>query len=136
MSASSKRALPVPDELSEPFWAAALEGRLLIQRSPRTGKFQWYPRGHCLDDPSQTPEWVQVSGLGNVYAYSIIHRTGNPAVEPPFAIALVELDEGVVVTANLVGIDFEQVQIGMRVQLVFESISPEFSIPQFTGADT
>jgi uncharacterized OB-fold protein len=89
-----------------------------------------------LDDPSQTPEWVQVSGLGNVYAYSIIHRTGNPAVEPPFAIALVELDEGVVVTANLVGIDFEQVQIGMRVQVVFESISPEFSIPQFTGADT
>jgi hypothetical protein len=134
MSAPSTRALPVPDELSDPFWAAAREGKLLIQRSPRTGKCQWYPRGHCLDDPSQTPEWIEASGLGTVYSYSIIHRTGNPAVEPPFAIALVELDEGVIVTANLVEIDLESIVIGMRVGVVFESISPEISIPQFTGA--
>jgi hypothetical protein len=136
MSASSNRTPPVPDELTDPFWAAARAGRLLIQRSPRTGSFQWYPRGHCLDDPSQQPEWFEASGMGAVFSYSIIHRTGNPAVEPPFAIALVELDEGVIVTANLVGIDLESISVGMRVQVVFESISPEISIPQFTEANT
>ena len=98
------------------FWEAAAAGELLIQRCAACGAHQFYPRPFCLACQAGDPEWVRAAGTGTVYAMTTVHLRVDPALEPPYVVAVVELDEGPRLVTNLVG---EQAAIGDRVRVAW-----------------
>ncbi|WP_095129239.1 Zn-ribbon domain-containing OB-fold protein [Pseudomonas sp. Irchel s3h14] len=120
----------VTDALSAPWWVALREGRLLVQRNPVSGAWQWYPRDHCLDDLSIKPEWVQVCGHGKVFTYSVIHR-GHSRLDAPYVCALVELEEGPLMLSQLHGKAVDEITVGMNVSVAFIETDSATSLPVF-----
>lgn len=122
--------LPVTDTTSDPFWAGAAAGKIMIQRCPASGRYQWYPRAHSIHAPGVTPEWVEASGRGHVFSFSTIHR-GNGPVAAPYTCALVQLEEGVLMLSRLDGIAEADMRVGMPVEVVFKDLSDEVALPLF-----
>jgi uncharacterized protein len=96
-------AAPFGDALTAPFWEAAARGELVVQRCRSCGAHQFYPRPFCLACDGDGLEWVATAGTGTVYALTTVHLRVDPALEPPYAVAVVELDEGPRLVTNLVG---------------------------------
>lgn len=128
------RLLPSRYELTEPFWAAARDGKLLIQRCRSCGAYQWYPRGHCRRCLAAEPEWVEASGRGRVHTFTIVERSSAPGFEPPYVFAVVELEEGVRLTANLIGVALDQLRCDLPVRVTYERLTDEVTLPQFAAA--
>ena len=131
-----KKPLPTPSHVSRPFWDAAKEHRLTYQRCTACGTRVFYPRDVCPGPECfgvGTLEWAESSGKGWVYASSISYQPAHPAfaADVPYVLAIVELDEGVRMHSNVVGIDPKEVAIGMRVEVVWDDVTPEFSLPKF-----
>ncbi|HYF96144.1 MAG TPA: Zn-ribbon domain-containing OB-fold protein [Symbiobacteriaceae bacterium] len=129
------KPLPVVDPDSRPYWDAARAHRLMIQRCTACGKHQFYPRSRCSQCFADV-EWVEASGRGHVYSFTIIHRAPGDAFqqEAPYVVALVDLAEGVRMMTNLRGIAPEEVRIGMPVRVTFADVTPEVTLPQFEPA--
>jgi len=125
---------PIQDASSEPFWTAAGEGKLLIQRCPTTGSFQFYPRPFSLTDRSAEPEWVTASGEGVVYTFSVVHRAASAPLPLPFVVAIVQLSEGPRLLTHVVGCDPADVRIGMAVRVTMTDVGNSTVLPQFTPA--
>ncbi|MFN0148248.1 MAG: Zn-ribbon domain-containing OB-fold protein [Dehalococcoidia bacterium] len=131
------KPLPEPNEVTRPFWEAARQHRLCLQRSKTTGKYVFYPRIRSPFGAGDELEWVDVSGRGTVYSFTVARRptAAQWAPDVPYAIAIVELDEGPHMTANIVGCDAGTVKIGMRVVADFADVTPEVTLVQFRPAD-
>lgn len=134
---SPARPLPRPTADSEPYWAAAHEGRLAIQRCASCGRHQFYPRAFCTTCLSDRVEWMDASGRGRIYTFTVCRIAAAPAFEAalPYAVALVELDEGVRLLANIVDCDIARIAIGAPVAVRFERIDDDCTLPQFTLID-
>jgi uncharacterized protein len=119
-----QRPVPAPSPHSAPFWAAAREHRLVLQRCQACGAIQHYPRPWCTTCLSEDLGWVESPGLGTLYSFTVIRRTAHPAFAPlvPYVYGLVDLDEGPRLTTNIVGCPVEDVAIGMRVRVRFEDV--------------
>lgn len=130
------KPLPQIDPESQSYWTAAREGRLLIKRCTDCGKAHHYPRELCPHCHSDRVTWEQASGKGTVYTYTVARRPAGPAFkgDTPYVVALVELAEGPRMMTNLITVAPERVRIGMPVQLRFEAITDEVSLPKFTPA--
>ena len=128
-----EKPVPEPDQVTGPFWQAAKQGRLLIQRCPNCGGNQFYPQSSCRRCLSDELEWVAATGKGTVYSYTVIHRAPSRTFEPdvPYTVALVDLDEGCRMISNIVDVSPQDVHVGMQVEVVFEEITPEISLPKF-----
>jgi uncharacterized protein len=131
------KPLPEPTEVSRPFWEAAREHRLLIQRSKKTGRFVFYPRAVSPFGAGDTLEWVEVSGRGTVYSFTVARRATAPqwAEDGAYVIAIVRLAEGPHITANIIGCSPEAVSIGMSVVAEYQDVTPEVTLVQFRPAD-
>ena len=99
---------------TQPFWDALRQHRLVIQHSPSTGQWVYYPRNLAPGTLADDLEWREASGLATVYTFTVAERPTAPAWQgaTPQLIAVVELDEGPKVTTELTGIDPEAVRIG------------------------
>lgn len=130
------KPMPVPDHITEKFWDAARKHILLIQRCGDCGHNQFFPQSSCRSCLSENTKWVEASGTGKIYSYTIIHRPPSVSFEEdaPYTVALIELDEGVRMMSNIVEIEPEDVRVGMLVHVVFEDISPTISLPKFRPA--
>jgi hypothetical protein len=124
--------LPVPDEDTQPFWDYCRERELRAQRCTACGRLRHPPRPTCPQCGSTDVEWQLLSGRGKVFTYAISHQPIHPALEGrvPFTTLIVELDEGLRFTSNLVE-DSEPVQIGTPVEVVFERVTDEITLPRF-----
>ena len=89
------KPLPKPDHVNAEYWQAAADGRLLIQECPSCGHRQWYPRALCTACAGD-PEWLECSGSGTVYTFTIIRQFGMKPFrdELPYVIAMIDLEEG------------------------------------------
>lgn len=127
--------LPVPTKLSRPFWEAAKTGKLVFQFCHQCQSFQSYPKPCCSECGSDSLEWKGVCGKGRVYSFTIPrYVVGNSSFfqdKLPFIVAIIELDEGIRIYSNIIGVKPEGVTIGMKVQVEFENISPEINLPKF-----
>jgi uncharacterized OB-fold protein len=128
---------PVISKLGAGHWAAAREGRLALQRCDDCLRFTHYPSALCEHCLSTSFAMTEVSGDGTVETFSVVYRAFSPDFEHdvPYAVALVKLDEGVNLLSWVVGIDPEEVRIGMRVHATFERISDEISLHRFRPLD-
>lgn len=127
------RLVPAPDPVTEPFWKAASQGVLSMQRCTGCKKLVFYPRPLCPNCGSHELEWQQLPGKGTVYSFSVVHRPAHPgmAAEVPYIVALVEVEEGVRLMTNLVDCDPGDVEVGLEVEVIFQRISEEIAIPLF-----
>ena len=134
MTVPDSKLLPVPDPVSRPYWDAAADHRLVIQRCTECARHQFYPRRHCTHCGSLKLEWTEAAGHGTVHTFTVIHRNSSPGFSTavPYAFAIVDLPEGVRMSANIVGVDAEKVRVGMPVHVTFEGRSEDLSLPQFT----
>lgn len=119
-----KRPMPTPSPLSQPFWKATKEGRLVIQRCTQCGEYVWTPQMACRKCLTETLEWKQVSGRGTIHTFTVMHRAANPAFKAPYTIVVVDLEEGPRILSDLIGIDPKDVRIGMPVEVSFEDAGP------------
>ena len=76
--------------------------------APSCGEFQFYPRSLCASCAGET-EWVEASGRGTLYTYTVIrqNRAEAFAALSPYAVGIVELDEGVRMMSNIVDCDID-----------------------------
>jgi uncharacterized OB-fold protein len=121
-----------PEPHERPYWDALREHRLVLQQCIECGQRQHYPRSVCMSCLSDSLNYVDCSGRGSVYSYTVIRRPPLPALRSlvPYALALVDLDDGVRMVSNIVG-DPEQVRIGRRVAVDFCDVTDEVTLPVF-----
>ena len=127
------RPAPGMDPETEGYWKATHDGRLLVQRCRPNGHYQLYPRWRCLRCRGEVA-WVEASGRGTVYSFTIIRQNFSRAFKHliPYVVALVELEEGPRLMTNVVGCGPEDVTVGMPVQVTFEPVSEQVSLPLFS----
>jgi len=127
------RLLPSPTNVTQPYWAAAKQGRLVIQRCRHCQHYQFYPRSFCMHCMGESLEWVDTLGRGSIYTFTINRRGSNAfmAERTPYAVAIVELTEGVRLMANIINSPLEDIAIGKPVQVVFETTGDDIALPQF-----
>jgi uncharacterized OB-fold protein len=134
----SAPAKPVPEITDEmrPFFEAARQRRLVVQRCRGCGAHRFPAREICSRCLTREAEWAVVSGRGTIFSYNVMHQVYHPgfASEVPYAVVLVELAEGARMTSNLVDCPLGEIRIGMPVEVVFEELTPEVTIPKFRPA--
>jgi uncharacterized OB-fold protein len=118
---------PPSSETGEPFWEASRSGELQLPWCRSCERPHWYPRRRCPHCRSADLEWRAAAGTGVVEAVSVQHRAGwmGLAERVPYAVAVVALDEGVSMLAELGGVDPDdpQAAVGQEVALVWEPLS-------------
>lgn len=137
MNSKGQKPLPGIDELHRPFWEAARRHELALQCCRKCGVYR-YPAGLvCHECASGELEWKVVSGRGTVYTWTVFHRAYHPAFtgEVPYAVVAVELEEGPRMITNLVDCQLSDIKIGLPVEVVFEDINQEISMPKFRLVD-
>ncbi|WP_338698259.1 bifunctional MaoC family dehydratase N-terminal/OB-fold nucleic acid binding domain-containing protein [Streptomyces sp. Q6] len=129
------RPRPVVNRDNAGFWEGVAEHRLLIQRcrTCETPRFPWLPG--CNACGGQEWDAVEASGLGTVFSYVVMHHPPFPAFDPPYAVGLVELAEGVRIVSNVVGVPYDKVRIGMPVRLEFLRVDDELELPVFRAVE-
>lgn len=110
------------------WWAAAADGRLLLQYCNACGHVQHYPRVICARCWSEDLNWRQALGIGTVVTLTVAYVPGHPAwtSEVPYVLALVELDEGPRLMTNIVSAPVDEIPIGARVR---QAIANEVTTP-------
>ncbi len=130
--------VPAPDSLTRFFWTAAHNHRLMIQRCRSCGNLQHPPEPVCHQCLSFDLGHAEMSGRATVYSYEIATKAFHPYFEDklPFVIAVVELVEqpNLRLITNLVDIPIERVEIGMPVEVSFQPLTDEVSLPVFRPA--
>jgi uncharacterized OB-fold protein len=108
--------------VSQPFWDALREERVVLQRCDDCGRWVHYPRSRCPSCLSDRLTWTEVDGLGTVYTFTVAEQPTAPpfADEVPQLIAIVELTEGVRLSTTLVDVDPSAISVGMPVAPVFD----------------
>ncbi|WP_275562889.1 OB-fold domain-containing protein [Streptomyces sp. 5-6(2022)] len=130
-----RRPRPVINRDNAGFWEGVARHQLLIQRclDCATPRFPWLPG--CGACGSQRWEAVEASGAGTVFSYVVMHHPPFPAFDPPYAVALIELAEGVRMVSDITGVPYDKVRIGMPVELEFLRVDEELELPVFRGAE-
>lgn len=124
-------APPVNPE-TKPFWDATSEARLLVRQCEDCQSLIWYPRAMCPECSSARTSWLQVSGRGHIYSYTVNHRGEGPYQgREPYVLAYVELDEGPRMMTNIVQADGRELAVGMPVDVVFHDTGEGSALPRF-----
>ncbi|MDO8733277.1 MAG: OB-fold domain-containing protein [Actinomycetota bacterium] len=135
MTTEVSAPLPLPNELTKPFWEGAAKGQLVIQRCNACGHLQHAPEPVCSACLSFDLGSAAVSGTGTVYTFCIATQAFHPYFEDklPFVIAVVELDDqpGLKMITNIVDVDPDSVRVGDRVGVTFNLLGEGFMLPVF-----
>jgi uncharacterized protein len=124
------RALPRPDHASRHYWQSAADGTLVLQRCTRCDQFQFYPRSLCASCAGDT-EWVEASGRGTLYTFTVIRQNRAEAFAPlsPYAVGIIDLDEGVRMMSNIVDCDIDALRVGMPLEVVILRAADDVGLP-------
>jgi uncharacterized OB-fold protein len=119
-----------PGPLDRVFFEAAARGELLYQRCPGCGHGQFHPRALCTRCGGDTA-WAAASGRGVVHTFTIVRQNGQPPFKDqlPYAVAMIELEEGVRMMGNLTGCSVETVRIGMPVEAYAVACEEGMAVP-------
>jgi uncharacterized OB-fold protein len=134
----SSYAKPVPAISPEmrPFFEGAKRHELWVQRCPSCRTQRFPARAICSNCLSTASEWVRVSGRGEIFSFNVMHQVYHPGFAPevPYAVVIVRLAEGAKMLSNLVGVAPHDIRIGMPVQVTFDDITDEVTLPKFVPA--
>ena len=126
---------PLPEITPEmaPFWEAARRHELVLQRCAGCGSFRFPARELCSRCLSRASTWERVSGRGTLFSFAVMHQAAHPgfAADLPYAVVTVELEEGARLLSNVVGCPLRDLRIGMPLEVVFDDVTPEVTLPKF-----
>ena len=127
------KPLPTIEPETEEFWKAAKRHELFLQRCNACEEVIHFPRVMCYRCLSEDLGWIKSTGLGSVYSFTIIHQVAHLGFESevPYVYAIIDLDDGARMISNVVNIEPSAVEVGMRVQVTFDDVTSEISIPKF-----
>lgn len=134
----AEKPLPEITEDKKPFWEAALRNELVLMKCSECGRYRHplyggdsYMCPGC--NTTKPPQWVKSSGRGKIITWTVVYKAFHPAFteEVPYVVALAAMDEGVRMMANLRGVKPEDVKENMPVEVFFEKLSDEITLPQF-----
>ena len=116
--------------LDRHFFEAAARGLLLVQRCSACGHRQFYPRQLCTACAGE-PVWESASERGAVHTFTIVRQNAMPPFKEllPYAVAMIELDEGVRMMGNVTDCPVEHVKIGLRVEAYAVECEPGLAVP-------
>ena len=133
------RFAPTPTPETAHFWEGTRNGKLLLQRCTDCGTVYFPPREFCPDNGSSNVEVFEASGKATLISYTINQRQ-HPSFDGPYAIAIVQLEEGPMMMTNIVECDQtpEALQLDMPLSVVFEKVNDTITVPLFkpAGAQT
>lgn len=128
---------PVPhasSPVSVPFWEGCRAQELRYQHCADCGTANFPPTENCRECLSASLEWNRSGGLGDIYSWTVVYRPVTADFAPPYAPAIVTLDEGYQMLTNVIGVAPEELTVGMRVRVQFHSVEPDLTLPYFTGS--
>ena len=128
-----EKPLPRPTEDSAPYWEAARKGELRMQKCADCGLVRFPPSVLCARCLSENAAWVKLSGRGTVFSWIVVHQSQHPAfnTDTPYNVTIVELEEGPRLHTTVVGCPNDQIRIGLPVEVVFDRINDEVTLPRF-----
>ena len=133
--ATHRPPIPTPQPETDFYWERARAHELWLMRCDDCDSTYFYPRPICPRCFSRNTRWVQSSGRGTVYAFSIVHRPPIPAFQErvPYVAALVELEGGARIPTNLIHVEPDPsfIRVGMPVEVVFDDVSETVALPKF-----
>ncbi len=132
MSTYSK-PLPRGEEQNGEFYQFCKQHELRFQRCSHCGTWRHMPRESCQTCGSFDWSWERSSGRGQVFSWTIIHRALHPgfAEELPYAVVIVEMEEGVRLVTHVLDIPMDELRVGLPVEVVFEDVTPEVTLHKF-----
>jgi uncharacterized protein len=133
---AARKPLPTPDADTAAFWRGLRGNRLLLQHCGDCGHVQYYQQAICRACGRENLVHRAASGRGKVYSFSVVHRAPGPAfkADVPYAVVLVELEEGPRMISTFTGGSPDEVTFDMDVVLTFEPVTDEVTLPRFKRA--
>lgn len=118
---------------SKRIWEGFKNHQLVFQKCKKCGSYLHPPRPMCpkCQAPLAEMEWVPSTGKGKVYSWVTYRRPEHRAFKVPYSVVLVELEEGVRMVSNMIDCKPEEIQIGMPVEVVFEDLAEDLTLPKF-----
>ena len=130
------KPIPTPSEDSQTYWDATRNHELKLQQCGECSAFRFPPAEVCSECTAEAYQWKPVSGKGRVFSFVIYHRAFHRgfADELPYVVAVIELDEGPRMLSNVTGCKPEEVRCDMPVEVTYEDITGEMTLPKFRPA--
>ena len=128
------RPIPEPvEELNKQYWKFCNAERFCLQHCVSCGNWQHIPRYLCAHCGADNLEWKEASGRGTVYSWTVTRAPFHPAFAAyvPYAVLLVDLEEGVRILAGFKGASVDDIELGMPVCVVFERLQEGVAMPFF-----
>lgn len=128
-----QKPLPIHTPVSEKYWQSLKQHELTIQKCNICDKNIFYPREFCPDCLSEDLEWFKISGKGRLHSYTVIHSSAYPEFRDdlPIMLGFIKLEENVHMIANIVECEPENLKVEMEVEIVFDDITAEYTLPRF-----
>ncbi|MBI4518426.1 MAG: Zn-ribbon domain-containing OB-fold protein [Deltaproteobacteria bacterium] len=127
------KPLPLLQGMAQEFYNHCKNGELRFQRCSQCGKWRHVPRAMCAACGSWQWEWARSSGRGKVFTWTVVRRPMHPGFsnDTPYAPVVVELAEGVRMVTWLVDVAPDEIRRDMAVEVVFDAVTPEVTLPKF-----
>ena len=134
--AEYSKPLPLLQGLTKEFYAWCARHELRFQRCTDCRTWRHVPREMCAECGSWSWEWAKAGGRGHVFTWTVAARPMHPAFAPdvPFAPVVIEMEEGVRVVSEVVDCPPEELEVGMRVEVVYDDVTPGLALPKFRRA--
>jgi len=128
--------LPTPELDTRPYWDAARDGRLLLRRCRACSEAHFYPRPFCPKCWSDDVEWIDASGRATLYTWSVVHQNDLPPFPSrvPYVAAIVDLEEGPRMMTNVIDCEFDDLSVGMALEVTFRPETDDITVPVFRPA--
>jgi len=131
-----EKPLPIINEDNVPYWEYAKKHELRMQKCTQCGYIRFPVNIVCPKCHSMEAEWTRLSGQGKVYSYVIYQQAYHPSYKDdiPYAVAIIQLDEGPRMESNITGCQMEDIKIDMPVEVYFDDVTEDISLPKFKPA--
>ncbi len=130
---SAVKVVPSPDGLNAEFYAECAKGQLCFQRCNACGAWRHPPRPMCARCGGWQWRWQPSTGRGRIYTWTVTHQAMHPAFadDTPYAVVVVELDEGVRLVSGLRDLAPAALALDLPVEVVIEKVSDTIALPYF-----
>lgn len=135
--ASYMKPLPLINEETKPYWEYCRKHELRMQKCLQCGHIRFPISVICPKCHSMEAEWARLSGKGTIYSFTIYRVPYHPAFKDdiPYVVAIIQLDEGPRLESNIIGCRVEDVRIEMPVEVAFDDVTSEVTLPKFRPSD-
>lgn len=122
--------MPTVTDSTAVYWQQAAVGRFVLPKCRECKRFHHHPRPWCPYCWAADLDWQEPSGKATIVTYTVVRQAPSPAFTAPYVLAIVELEEGPRMMANVIECNVDEVRVGMAVEVVFESRG-NLALPQF-----